>query len=184
MLALAQWPKLSGLENANAESEIGWVVDLITAVRSVRMEMNIAGGTQIPLQLIAGGETKARAERWMEALKRLARLSEITFAETPPKGSVQLLVRGEVAALPLAGVVDLDAERSRLEKEITKCDADIQRVDKAREQGFRRARRRKSLSLRRNAAAMRKSVKGKSLRHSSASKVPRKIRKSYVVSPT
>ncbi|MBX3513741.1 MAG: valine--tRNA ligase [Xanthobacteraceae bacterium] len=130
MLALAQWPKLSGLENANAESEIGWVVDLITAVRSVRMEMNIAGGTQIPLQLIAGGETKARAERWMEALKRLARLSEITFAETPPKGSVQLLVRGEVAALPLAGVVDLDAERSRLEKEIAKCDADIQRVDK------------------------------------------------------
>ena len=130
ILALAQWPKLSGLEDPNAESEIGWVVDLITAVRSVRMEMNIAGGTQIPLQLIAGGETKARAERWMEALKRLARLSEITFAETPPKGSVQLLVRGEVAALPLAGVVDLDAERSRLEKEIAKCDADIQRVDK------------------------------------------------------
>jgi valyl-tRNA synthetase len=130
MLALAEWPKLSGLEDAKAENEIGWVVDLITAVRSVRMEMNIAGGTQIPLQLIVGSETKARAERWMEALKRLARLSEITFADSPPKGSVQLLVRGEVAALPLAGVVDLAAERTRLEKEIAKCDADIQRVDK------------------------------------------------------
>ncbi|MBX3518523.1 MAG: valine--tRNA ligase [Xanthobacteraceae bacterium] len=130
MLALAQWPKLFGLEDAKAETEIGWVVDLITAVRSVRMEMNIPGGTQIPLQLVAGAETKARAERWMEALKRLARLSEITFADTPPKGSVQLLVRGEVAALPLAGVVDLGAERTRLEKEIAKCDADIARVDK------------------------------------------------------
>ncbi len=130
MLALSAWPKLSGLEDSKAENEIGWVIDLITSIRSVRMEMNIAGGTQIPLQLIAGAETKARAERWMEALKRLARLSEITFADAPPKGSVQLLVRGEVAALPLAGVVDLAAERSRLEKEIAKCDADIQRVDK------------------------------------------------------
>jgi valyl-tRNA synthetase len=130
MLALAEWPALSGLEDAKAESEIGWVVDLITAIRSVRMEMNIAGGTQIPLQLVAGAETKARAERWMEALKRLARLSDISFADAPPKGSVQLLVRGEIAALPLAGVVDLGAERARLEKEIAKCDADIQRVDK------------------------------------------------------
>ena len=130
MLALAEWPKLSGLEDAKSESEIGWVVDLITSIRSVRMEMNIAGGTQIPLQLIANAETKARAERWMEALKRLARLSEISFAGSPPKGSVQLLVRGEVAALPLAGVVDLAAERARLEKEIAKCDTDIERVDK------------------------------------------------------
>jgi valyl-tRNA synthetase len=130
MLVLAEWPQLSGLEDTKAESEIGWVVDLITAIRSVRMEMNIAGGTQIPLQLIAGGETKARVERWSEALKRLARLSEIGFADAPPKGSVQLLVRGEIAALPLAGVVDLAAERARLEKEIAKCDADIQRVDK------------------------------------------------------
>jgi len=130
MLALANWPTLSGLVDPLAEGEIGWVVDLITAIRSVRMEMNIPGGTQIPLQLIAGPETKARAERWTEALKRLARLSEITFSDSPPKGSVQLLVRGEVAALPLAGVVDLAAERSRLEKEIAKCDADIQRVDK------------------------------------------------------
>jgi valyl-tRNA synthetase len=130
MLALAAWPKLSGLEDAKAENEIGWVVDLITAIRSVRMEMNIAGGTQIPLTLVASADTKARAGRWMEALKRLARLSEITFAKAPPKGLVQLLVRGEVAALPLAGVVDLAAERARLEKEIAKCDADIQRVDK------------------------------------------------------
>ena len=130
MLALAEWPKLSGLEDAKSESEIGWVVDLITSIRSVRMEMNIAGGTQIPLQLIANAETRARAERWMEALKRLARLSEITFAGSPAKGSVQLLVRGEVAALPLAGVVDLAAERARLEKEIAKCDTDIERVDK------------------------------------------------------
>jgi valyl-tRNA synthetase len=47
----------------------------------------------------------------------------------PPKGAAQLVVRGEVAALPLAGVIDLAAERARLNKEIAKCDADIARVD-------------------------------------------------------
>ena len=47
----------------------------------------------------------------------------------PPEGAVQLLVRGEVVALPLKGVVDLAAEKARLDKEIAKADADIKRVD-------------------------------------------------------
>ncbi|MDU6748604.1 MAG: valine--tRNA ligase, partial [Bradyrhizobium sp.] len=52
------------------------------------------------------------------------------FADTAPEGAAQLVVRGEVAALPLKGVVDLAAERTRLAKEIAKADADIERVDK------------------------------------------------------
>jgi valyl-tRNA synthetase len=60
----------------------------------------------------------------------MARLSEISFADAPPKGSVQLLVRGEAAALPLAGVIDLAAERARLEKELAKIADDIARIDK------------------------------------------------------
>jgi valyl-tRNA synthetase len=59
----------------------------------------------------------------------MARLSEISFAERAPEGAVQLLVRGEVAALPLKGVIDLSAERARLEKEIAKAEVDIKRVD-------------------------------------------------------
>ena len=47
----------------------------------------------------------------------------------PPPGSVQLLVRGEVAALPLKGVIDFAAERARLDKEMAKAEADIERVD-------------------------------------------------------
>jgi valyl-tRNA synthetase len=59
----------------------------------------------------------------------MARVSDISFADRAPEGAVQLLVRGEVAALPLKGVIDLAAERARLDKEIAKADADIKRVD-------------------------------------------------------
>src|SRR5205085_223397 len=81
LLVLSSWPRHEGLEDAAAEAEIGWVIDLVTAIRSVRAEMNVAPGLQIPLTLVAASsETQARAERWDEFLKRLARLSEISFA--------------------------------------------------------------------------------------------------------
>jgi valyl-tRNA synthetase len=130
MLVLSQWPKLSGLVDEKAETEIGWLLDLVTAIRSVRSEMNVPAGSQISLVLVAGDETRARAGRWNDALKRLARLSDVSFASAPPAGSVQLLVRGEIAALPLAGVIDLAAERARLEKELTKISDDVSRIDK------------------------------------------------------
>jgi valyl-tRNA synthetase len=130
LLTLTPWPAYTGLDDAAAEAEIGWVVDLITAIRSVRAEMNVPPATQLPLVLAgASAETRSRAERWHEFVARLARVSEISFADRPPDGAVQLLVRGEVAALPLKGVIDLAAERSRLEKEMAKAVADIARVD-------------------------------------------------------
>jgi len=107
---------------------VGWVIDLVTAIRSIRAEMNIAAA--IPLVLAgASKETSARATRWADFIKRLARVSEISSAASAPQGSVQLVVRGEVAALPLKGIIDLAAERARLAKEIAKADADIARVD-------------------------------------------------------
>jgi valyl-tRNA synthetase len=128
LLTLDKWPSLQRLADDKAEAEIGWVIDLVTAIRSVRAEMNIT--TAIPLVLAgASAESKARAERWAEFIKRLARVSDISSAAAAPKGSVQLVVRGEVAALPLKGVIDLAAERARLAKEMQKADADIARVD-------------------------------------------------------
>jgi valyl-tRNA synthetase len=128
LLALTPWPQHAGIGDVDAEAEIGWVIDLVTAIRSVRSEMNIA--SEIPLVLVAASaETKARAERWADFVRRLARLSGITHATTAPAGSVQLIVRDEVAALPLAGVIDFAAERARLDKEMAKVSADIARID-------------------------------------------------------
>jgi len=130
LLALASWPKHEALEDVEAEAEIGWVVDLVTAIRSVRAEMNITPATTIPLVLVtASAATQARAARWAEMMRRLARLSDISFAQRPPQGAVQLIVRGEVAALPLTGVIDFAAEKARLEKEMARVSSDIARID-------------------------------------------------------
>jgi valyl-tRNA synthetase len=113
-----------------AEAEIGWVVDLITAVRSLRAEMNIAPATLTPLVLVAtSAETQARAQRWSDVIKRLARLGDISFADKAAEGTVQLIVRGEVAGLPLKGLIDVAAEQVRLEKELAKAEGDIKRAD-------------------------------------------------------
>ncbi|GJD77646.1 valine--tRNA ligase [Methylobacterium gregans] len=130
LLALAPWPALEGLADAGAEAEVGFVVDLVTEVRSARSETNVPAAAQVPLVLIgASPEVRARIEAWRDTLVRLARLSEISFAEGAPKNAVQLLVRGSVAALPLEGIVDLAAEVARLHKEAAKAEGEIRKID-------------------------------------------------------
>ncbi len=120
LLTLSAWPDLSIPADAEAEAEIGWVVDLVSAIRSVRSEMTVPASAQLPLVLVAG---------WEETVTRLARVSDISVAETAPPQSAQLLVRGGVAALPLAGIVDIAAEAGRLRKERDKVGGDIAKID-------------------------------------------------------
>jgi valyl-tRNA synthetase len=130
ILALTPWSQLDHLIDQQAEAEIGWVVDLVNEIRSARSETNVPAGAQIPLALVASSaDVQARAGRWGDIVKRLARISDISFADAAPKSSIQLLIRGETAALPLEGVIDLDAERARLAKEIQKLDGEVAKID-------------------------------------------------------
>jgi valyl-tRNA synthetase len=129
-LALASWPELENYEDVAAEAEIGFVVELISEIRSVRSEMNVPAGTQIPLVFVAADDgTIARAKTWEETIKRLARLSEIRFGAEPPPHAAQMIVRDTLAALPLEGIIDFSAERSRLSKEIEKLAADAYKIE-------------------------------------------------------
>jgi valyl-tRNA synthetase len=129
-LALGPWPTQGFEVDEAVEAEIGWVVDLIAEIRSVKSEMGVPPSTLTPLVLVAPShraETGARA--WSESIRRLARVSSIERAEAAPPGSLELVVRGEAVALPLAGVVDLGAERARLDKEIARVRLEIVKVE-------------------------------------------------------
>lgn len=130
MLALSPWPELAGLGDRDAENEIGWLVELVTELRSARTEMGVAPGATLPLVLVGADDaTRARAERAAPTLARIARVSNVSFADDAPKGAIQLLVRGEIVAVPLEGVVDIAAERQRLAKEREKTQGEIKRID-------------------------------------------------------
>jgi valyl-tRNA synthetase len=130
LLALAEWPRLEDCENPAAEAEIGFIVELISEIRSVRAEMNVPAATQIPLVLVnPSPEAKSRTQAWDETIKRLARLSEISFAAEPPEKSVQMIVRKTLAALPLQGIVDVEAEKARLAKEIAKLTGEAGKIE-------------------------------------------------------
>jgi valyl-tRNA synthetase len=126
LLTISDWPVLKGLSSQAVDDEIGWVVKLISEVRSVRTEMNIPAGAKIPAIITgASAVTQTRARDHDETIQRLARLDSITFAKVAPKGSA-LIVIGEVTvALPLEGVIDMDAERKRLEKGIAQAESDM-----------------------------------------------------------
>jgi len=130
VLALGPWPSADFPVDREAEEEIGWVVDLVSEIRSVRSEMGVAPAALPPLALIqASAPLKSTARRWSETIKRLARVAEIRFAEAAPVGALQIVVRGALVALPVAGILDVAAERARLAKEIAREQGEVAKVD-------------------------------------------------------
>jgi valyl-tRNA synthetase len=128
-LVLTEWPT-PAFQAADAYAEIEWLVALVSAVRSVRTEMNIPPATLVPLVMVGAGEvTRARVATHEAAIRRLARISDISFADAAPAASAQLVAADGLACLPLEGLIDFAAERARLEKEKKKLDDEVKRID-------------------------------------------------------
>ncbi len=129
LLMLSEWPTHRGLQNADADAEIGWLIKFVTEVRSVRAEMNVPAGAKVPLVIAgAAAATKARAAAHDETLKRLARIDTLDFGQTPP-GSVQIVLDEATLAMPLADIIDIGAESERLKREIDKVGSEIAQID-------------------------------------------------------
>jgi valyl-tRNA synthetase len=125
------WPdQVAVPKAAAARDELDWVVRLISEVRSVRTEMNVPPATQTPILLRdAAPETMARGERWMEAIRRLARVSELKLLTGEmPKGSAQVVLDEATVILPLAGVIDIASERTRLTRERDKAAGEARKI--------------------------------------------------------
>ena len=128
----AAWPVLpdSFIDGA-AESEIGWLVDLVTEIRQLKAEMNVPQGAKPGLSFIApDAVTAGRIARHRDLILTLGRVSDLSTVEAAAEGAVTFVSGGATAALSLAGIIDLTAERARLAKEIAAFDSDIGHFNK------------------------------------------------------
>ncbi|WP_449220852.1 valine--tRNA ligase [Tistrella mobilis] len=127
------WPVLAPatLADPAADAEIGWLIEAVSAVRSVRSELNVPPAAKVPVLFRNASEvTRNRAATHGDALARLARAERIEFVDGEVAGTVETIVNGEVVLLPIADVIDAAVEIKRLEGEITKLDRDIAGIDK------------------------------------------------------
>jgi len=132
LLIGAEWPVLpDGFIDASAEAEIGWLIDLVGEIRGLRAEMNVPPAAKPPLAFVApDAVTGERIARHRDLILTLGRVSEVGSADAAPTGAVTFVSGGSTVALSLTGIIDLTAERARLEKEIAVFESDIGHVNK------------------------------------------------------
>jgi valyl-tRNA synthetase len=140
-IMLAPYPRADDARiDEKAEQDIHWIKDVITAVRNIRGEMNIAPSRELDLYLHNGDESdRDRLDANRDFLSRLAKLNSITWLasdESAPPSATQLVGDMEIL-VPMAGLIDKDAELERLEKEVNKLKDEVQRSEsKLRNEDF------------------------------------------------
>ena len=121
MLVHADWPSYGAeLVDAEADREMNWVIDLIETIRSARTQMGVPVGLKLPMVLAeADGAARAAIAGNEALILRLARIDSVTETAVP-KGAISIPVAGALFGLPLEGVIDVKAEKARLEKSLAK----------------------------------------------------------------
>ncbi len=131
-LMVEPWPEAASLpRDPAAEAEVEWVVRLVSEIRAIRAETNVPPARTIQLFLREASQaTLERLGRWREPILRLARLSDAAplVGEVPP-GSAQAVLDEATLVLPLADVIDVAAERARLEREVARQQEEMARLD-------------------------------------------------------
>jgi valyl-tRNA synthetase len=129
-IMLRPYPRASDLPQADAQAEaaVEWLKSVISSVRRIRSELNVAPSKHVPL-LMAGGDSgdRERAHRFASQLRFLCKLDTVDViddANAAPASAAAVV--GELKLLvPLEGLVDLGAERARLDKELKRVDGEI-----------------------------------------------------------
>jgi len=123
----ADWPDYgTELIDAAADAEMNWVISLIEGVRSARAQMRVPVGLYAPM--VHTGLSDAARAAWETnetLIKRLARIESLSPADTMPKGALTVAVDGATFGMPLEGLIDVAAEKARLEKALQKLDKEL-----------------------------------------------------------
>ena len=122
MLVHQDWPSYGHeLVDEAAAAEISWAIALIDAIRSARAQMNVPAGAKVPLVQVqndAAGSAALAAN--MAQIQQMARITEVTIAVEMPKGAITVSAPHATFGLPLADIIDVAAEKARLEKNMGK----------------------------------------------------------------
>ncbi|MGY6696096.1 MAG: valine--tRNA ligase [Roseinatronobacter sp.] len=131
LCAHAHWPEYGAdLTDAQAMREMRWVISLIESIRSARAQLRVPVGLKlnmVQLELDESGTSALRDN--MALVTKLARIASLEKADTLPKGSVTVTVEGGSFGLPLEGVIDIAAERERLEKTCAKAEKELSGIE-------------------------------------------------------
>ncbi|MBT8414026.1 MAG: class I tRNA ligase family protein, partial [Boseongicola sp.] len=124
LLVTTDWPTYGAeLIDEDATAELNWVRDLIEKVRRIRGEMNVPKSLKAPLLQLscdAAGEAAWARNEVIILRDREAGIEGLTVVNEAPKGAATIAVEGATFALPLEGLIDVAAEKARLEKSLGK----------------------------------------------------------------
>ncbi|MFT5159444.1 MAG: valyl-tRNA synthetase [Paracoccaceae bacterium] len=123
MLVHAEWPTytMADLVDAQADREMNWVIALIEQVRSVRTELRVNAGAKIPMiQLELDAAAQTALDGNLAMIKRLGRIESVSVEAEAPKDAITMAVDGGTFCLPLADIIDVTAEKARLQKALDK----------------------------------------------------------------
>ncbi len=116
-LIVAKWPDPRADVDVDAKAEIDWIIKLVSEVRTAKVELNIPPGAKMAAHVRDGNANlMARIERQAAALDRVGRLEKVTGDTAPDGAAAQIVVDGATYVLPLEGVIDIAAEKARLNK--------------------------------------------------------------------
>ena len=140
LLATASWPRARrGWFDAESERQVGFLQELVVAVRNLRAENGLPPGRKVPVVMRGNAEQLDSIEQLADQLKPLARIDVLTVSRdgARPAVAASAVVRGAEVFLPLEGLVDLDEERARLAREADKLLRDLENSrKKLRNQDF------------------------------------------------
>lgn len=131
MLAAYPQPGDAGQIDEKAERDFELLRELIIGIRAIRTDYKVEPARWIAATIVAG-ERSTMLEEQRAVLLRLARIADeqlsiVAQLENKPKGTAALVVNDIEAYLPLAGLIDMAAERARLLKELEAAEADVAR---------------------------------------------------------
>ena len=126
------WPGLDeGFYNQAAADELGWVLKIVSQIRSVRADVNVPAGAKVPVSLIgASAETARCVNAHRDVIMRLARLEKFDVAEAAPAGAVKTVVDEATVALEISDLIDAKEEIARLDKQLGKLGGEITGLEK------------------------------------------------------